>query len=218
MADKIDNINGYDIDLPPDATPSITSLTASSTVTSTAGSSSGLGKVELSTQTVDSTSIYEGVLKVTQGNNLTAKRVNTSYFANRVVVTPGLSASNTFKFPAVISQSAITKTLATTNDIKHVYKHTVTFKFLTNTFTGKYYSTSTTGISTVAELKSKLKGTYCSPYDSSTGYSGLVVYENQHNDSYVYGILFTERSDGSMGYYWTSDSVVSITSDSWEEV
>lgn len=33
MADKIDQIAGYDIDLPPDATPSIASLTVSGNIT-----------------------------------------------------------------------------------------------------------------------------------------------------------------------------------------
>jgi hypothetical protein len=40
MADKIDQIAGYDIDLPPDATPSIASLTVSGNITE-AGSTLG---------------------------------------------------------------------------------------------------------------------------------------------------------------------------------
>lgn len=50
MADKIDQINGYDIDLPPDATPSIASLTAGS-VAVQAGSGRNIGACSISVDT-----------------------------------------------------------------------------------------------------------------------------------------------------------------------
>lgn len=51
MADKIDNINGYDIDLPPDATPSIKSLT----VIDGSGTNRGSCSITVDTSGVDAT-------------------------------------------------------------------------------------------------------------------------------------------------------------------
>lgn len=51
MADKIDNINGYDIDLPPDATPSIKSLT----VIDGSGTNRGSCSISVDTSGADAT-------------------------------------------------------------------------------------------------------------------------------------------------------------------
>ena len=204
--------------------------------------STGTAKLGIKTSGSGSFQTGEGYLEL---SNSAVSNGTTTYYLDKIVrgsmtlnLPPALGHSGTHTLATI---SDLPPTVSGTNDgtnwtsitigsttknipsggssATHVYKHTVTFTFYSSTFIGKYYSTSTTGISTLAELKSKLKGTYCSPYDyGSSGYNGLIVYENQHNDSYLYAILYTTFSDGSIGSYWTSDSAVSITSDSWEEV
>lgn len=118
MADKIDQItlNGtsWDIDLPPDATPSIDSLTASSKVEVKTGTSNNLGYAALTTDLISSNK-YEGAVEVEQGSDAMLTKKATSYYADRIVLRQGINQPATLNLPPI--SYGTTKTLATTSDL-----------------------------------------------------------------------------------------------------
>ena len=115
MADKIDQVNGYDIDLPPDATPSIASLTATGTIKSSNGSVPKTGYAGLATA-IDTSSVYQGYLDIVKGSSTAANVQTAKYYADKIVRSTNTSTSFTLNLPSLsngASQTLATETYVT---------------------------------------------------------------------------------------------------------
>lgn len=116
MADKIDQINGYDIDLPPDATPSIASLTATGLITSSNGNLPKAGGASLRNMIDSSTSIYEGRLEVDKGASNITNAQSTYYQVDKIIRKTNASTTFTLNLPSLsngASQTLATETYVT---------------------------------------------------------------------------------------------------------
>ena len=115
MADKIDQINGFDIDLPPDATPNIASLTATGLITSSNGNLPKAGGAGLRNM-IDSSSIYEGRLEVSKGASNIANVQSTYYQVDKIIRSTNTSTTFTLNLPSLsngASQTLATETYVT---------------------------------------------------------------------------------------------------------
>ena len=116
MADKIDQVNGYDIDLPPDATPSLASLTATGLITSSNGNLPKAGGASLRNMIDSSTSIYEGRLEVSKGASNITNAQSTYYQVDKIIRKTNASTTFTLNLPSLsngASQTLATETYVT---------------------------------------------------------------------------------------------------------